>query len=258
LLIAVGAASLVLIETTRYQQLRFPREQTPGRLLLTDSAPATQPTTPAVTTRATAPTTPQVGDRIVFSAGDSERAMEQQLRYLSEDKQWLAAVYQSIAARSGGVRTVRLDEHSLAPAGRAVLMAEMLIGGGLGGTARGLTLMVVVLLLAAVFRPTGPAELTKNHQLLRARMSGIALAGGAAMVLMTVTGVVAVVLIYRETAGVEACWFEAVSACCNSGLSMGITSQLSLEGKVALIAGMLLGRVLPLCVLMRTLKQTDA
>lgn len=263
LLIIIGAVSLTAIETTRHHQLRYPREQTPGRLLLTDSAPATLPDSQPVATQlaaatGSAPTTTQSAEMIVFSSRGSERAMDKQLRHMPDDKQWLAAMYQSVAARSGGVRTVRLDEHSLSPAGRAILMAEMLIGGGIGGTARGLTLMIVVLLLAAAFRPAGSAEIAPNNALLRARMSGIALAGGAAMMLMAVIGLVAIVLIYRETASVEACWFEAVSACCNSGLSMGITSQLSLEGKATLIVGMLLGRVLPLCVLMRAFKKSDS
>jgi Trk-type K+ transport system membrane component len=74
------------------------------------------------------------------------------------------------------------------------------------------------------------------------------------------TGMIALVaattliLVYREAGTLEACTFEAVSACCNVGFSTGLTRSLSVEGRVAIILAMLLGRILPLALLARAVK----
>jgi len=68
------------------------------------------------------------------------------------------------------------------------------------------------------------------------------------------TGLSALALIYRESASVEECVFEAVSACCNVGFSAGLTRRLSPEGEVLVILAMILGRVMPLAVLAKHLR----
>lgn len=228
LLLVGGAAAILFVESTPRWQLRNPRADTPGRLMV----PATQ----------------DAQEAIVFSADDSSSADRQRMRTLPPGERAAAALFHSQASRSGGMRVARLDEQSLAPASRFAMTALMLAGGGVGGTAGGLRIVVVVLLLGCLRRPVGPA--TAAHTPDR-RADGMVLPAGVAVGMALLIGFVTAVLVYRDSATVEASVFEAVSACCNVGLSTGLTRRLSIEGQVAVILGMILGRVLPLALLAR-------
>ncbi|MEP0841603.1 MAG: hypothetical protein HRF43_02695 [Phycisphaerae bacterium] len=213
LLLVVGAGLLFFIESTPRWQLRNPRENTPGRI-----AP---------------------GDALMTATSGSA-ADAQRMRTMPVGRRAAAALFMSGSSRGGGFRTVRVDERSLAPASRFVMMGLMLVGGGLGGTAGGLRIVIVAVLLAAAFKPVVRQD--------PARAAAIRAAAGAAMAMTLLITATLLVLLYRETGGFEACAFEAVSACCNAGLSAEFTRRLSIEGQVAVILAMLFGRVLPLAL----------
>jgi trk system potassium uptake protein TrkH len=133
-------------------------------------------------------------------------------------------------------------------------MAAMLVGADAGGTAGGLRLTVLLLLLAAIrFSCISPSP-SKNVCPAGGRPHAIAIAAGLAVAFALLVAATALILIYRETGSPAACLFEAVSACCNVGFSTGLTSQLSFEGRVTVILAMLIGRVIPLAFLLRSLR----
>ncbi len=263
LLIVVPAGLLWGIESTPRWQHRYPRDDTPGRA-------ATLPSDAI----ATSSTTGNDGAR------GGEGGM---LRGMGAGERVGAAVFQSVAARSGGMQTVRLDvdwlepqDAAISPASRLVLTGTMLIGGGLGGAAGGLRIVILVLLFGALFRrrPAGDTGTEESKEadterldsavapamrraVARSRSSAVQQAMVTAtailMVFAILIGVTTLVLAYRESASLEECLFEAVSATCNVGFSSGLTRKLTGAGQIAVILAMLLGRVAPLCLLMRYL-----
>jgi len=231
-LIVAGALLLQVIETTPQCQLRNPRTHTPGRLVIpaSQSRPATMP----------------------LSQQAVERADAQRMRTMPTGQRWLAALFHSAAARTAGMRTARLDESSLSPASRFVLIAMMVIGGGVSGTAGGLRLVLLFLLIGAVFsKPIVPVYNAGDARRVAGRQQALTIAASVAFLMFVLIGLTAGTLIYRETGSPQACAFEAVSACCNVGFSTGLTQQLSVQGRAVLILAMLLGRVVPLALLLR-------
>jgi trk system potassium uptake protein TrkH len=210
----VGTAALVTIERTHDRQLRVPRDQTPGRLILatTQAAPTTHP----------------------------ERSIHQ----MNGNWQIASAVFHCQAARSAGFHATRTDESSLTPASHLLLKGLMLLGGGLAGMAGGIGLPLVLVLVVAMVR----RRKMLSHQSAATRV--VARAGCVVAAMFALSGTIAFVLVYREPHSVLACGFEAVSGVCNVGLSTGITTSLSLVGKSTLTAGMLLGRLLPMLLLL--------
>src|SRR5687767_4923139 len=115
-------------------------------------------------------------------------------------------------------------------------MTWMCVGGGLGGTAGGIRILIVYLVLWGIFGNLSYPPLTKGW----IRGVGTAAAITSAILLLTIT--TTFLLTYREAGSIEACTFEAISATCNVGLSTGLTPHLTVEGRVLIILSMLLGR----------------
>jgi len=238
LLVVLGAAALYATESSRYWQLRYPREKTAGRIMLPVDASQPSPTQ-AASSRA-----------ITFSDENAARVDSQRLWTMEPRQRAAASLFHGIASRTGGMQVARLDEASLSPSGRAALTFLMLIGGGLGGTAGGLRIVIVWLLIGSVFlRPATSEKLGPSRRSAQSHRA-VATAAAIAAAMFVLIFLVAFVLIYREAGSVEACLFEAVSACCNVGLSTGLTQQLSVQGQIAVIVGMLVGRVIPLAILL--------
>lgn len=261
----VGAAALYAIESTRDCQLRYPRDRTPGRLMVDSASASPSPTTQPVRSHVpgdagVATTQPAQREVIQFSAGTGSRARAERLNTMTPGNRMRASIYHAEAARSGGARAARLDESSLSPASEFVLIGLMLVGGGAGGAAGGLRIGIVLLLLGAAMRAGRPAppraQTADSLESDPPRALGAAAAVATAMLLLI--GLVALVLMYRESGTAAACLFEAVSACCNVGLSAGLTSDLSLAGRITIVLAMILGRVLPLAILLRCLVPSPA
>lgn len=155
------------------------------------------------------------------------------------------ASFLSVTARSGGLTTVPIEE--IEPAGRFALMTLMLVGGSPGGTAGGIkttTLALLVLSVVATIRQRREAEAfgrSISDSLIR-RAATVAIC----YVLMLVA--VTFVLTITERAAFHVVMFEAVSAASTTGLSLGLTPELTPAGRVVIIAAMFLGRVGPLAL----------
>jgi Trk-type K+ transport system membrane component len=218
LLLALGAALLFAFESTTHWQLRYPRVDTPGRLhVAADDAATTQTAAP--------------GPRRLAQLDVASRAG--------------VCLFESAAARTAGLRLVRVDESSITPASRWLLIVLMLIGGGIGGTAGGIRVLAAWACARSIFRPTSQVG-----------SGGFLRVAAAMLLLVTATQFV---LAYRDVGSFEASLFESVSASCNVGLSTGLTRQIYVESKIALIIAMVIGRAIPLGMIdLRTMSEGKA
>jgi trk system potassium uptake protein TrkH len=137
-------------------------------------------------------------------------------------------------------------------------MGLMFIGGGTGGATGGLRITLACLLLVAVVTGGRPRTVKRVPSQPTSRGRAIALAAAMLTSLLGLVFVVSLVLMYREAGSALACAFEAVSACCNVGLSVGLTPELSVVGRLTLILAMLAGRLIPLMILLRCVLPSPA
>lgn len=259
LVVVIGAGLLYGIESSRQWQLGVEQENTLGKLHWngTSSAPSGE---------------------IVFSSSNSEKAAAERMWTMPRGQRIAAAFFQSVSVRSCGMRTVRLDNRSISPASRVVLMAWMLIGGSVGGAAGGLRLCVVGLMLLAIARPGRRLWRSETQLDAGSGRQALAAAGVVVSAMLLLVVLTTFVLAYRQNAPLEDCLFESVSACTNSGISSGLTARLPKEDRMSgpttsnstgsqadvprhtwlrftsrsmLILAMIFGRVLPLGILLR-------
>jgi len=158
------------------------------------------------------------------------------------------AHFLSVSARTAGFETVPIND--LGELSQFVLMFLMFIGGSPGSTAGGIKTIVIAVLLASVwatirgrlqaeiFKRAIPDEIVKRAAAMI--ILGLATVVGVASLLIAFEG-------HRFRTG--ALLFEAISACGTVGLSTGLTPDLGVGGKLTVIAGMFVGRVGPLAVL---------
>lgn len=162
------------------------------------------------------------------------------------------AAFQAITSRTAGFSTVGFE--STKSATDSIFILLMVIGGASGSTAGGIkinTLMVLAIAGYASVRGRPRAEAFKREipYALIARALAVVLL--AALVLF---GIV-LGLAYTEDANIQSgkftfsdLLFEAVSAFGTSGLSSGITANLTQPGQLLLIIAMYLGRLGPLTI----------
>lgn len=167
------------------------------------------------------------------------------------DKQILAALFQSVTARTAGFNTLPMG--ALTNAGCFLMMFLMFIGAAPGSCGGGVKVTTLGIILAMFYaRLRGFDEPRLFHRRLDKPTTGKALSivlGAVALV-----GVVFMALLVSEaghTAGADraaflSLSFETISAFGTVGLSMGITPALSSMGRVLIILLMFIGRLGPL------------
>ncbi len=168
------------------------------------------------------------------------------LRPLSTGKQYLTAFFQSVTLRTAGFNTLPLG--SLGAGTYLFMCFLMFIGGASGSTAGGIKVNSLAA-IAAHFK----AQLTESRSatLFRTTVSQANIMRAftiAAFGLITVSGGTLLLMIFEDAPPMHIL-FEAVSAFGTVGLSAGITSSLSVPGKLVIICMMFLGRIGPLTVL---------
>lgn len=175
--------------------------------------------------------------------------------FVSEASQWRVAdaheaaglaadaSFMSLTARTAGFNSVPMED--LAPGSRFALMVLMFVGGSPGSTAGGVKTAVVALLALTV--------LATLKQRAETEAFGRAIpdqhvkrAGTIAFAFMCLIGAAVLMLSLTEGFRFELILFEAVSASTTTGLSLGITPDLTPGGKLVLVCAMFLGRVGPL------------
>jgi len=158
------------------------------------------------------------------------------------------AHFMSVTARTAGFDTVAPSE--MGGLSRFVLLLLMFIGGSPGSTAGGVKTIALAVLLVSVWATiTGRAR----AEVFKRTIPDEAVKRAATLVVLGMATIVAVtsalIAFEGERHAMEDLLFEAVSACGTVGLSTGLTGELHAPGKIAVIAGMFLGRVGPLAVL---------
>lgn len=170
------------------------------------------------------------------------------LEGLDAADKWLAAFFQSVAARTAGFNSVPLTR--LSEPGRLLTMGLMFVGGAPGSTAGGVkTTTMVVLALTVVAMLRG-----RRETLYRRRAIPEAVVREAIVIfllsLFFVTGAFGALLLTAtpNAGGANSLplLFETVSAFGTVGLSLGMTPALSRAGRAIIIAAMFVGRLGPL------------
>ncbi|RMD61860.1 MAG: hypothetical protein D6824_07530, partial [Planctomycetota bacterium] len=159
----------------------------------------------------------------------------------------LDAHFASITARTAGFDTVPPAE--MGPLARFVLIFQMFIGGSPGSTAGGVKTIVFSVMMLTVWATMLGKSST---QVFGRALAETVVRQAAALIVLGLATVTLVASVLVATDGarhsLEELLFEAVSATGTVGLSLGVTADLSAPGRVAVIAGMFLGRVGPLAV----------
>lgn len=158
------------------------------------------------------------------------------------------ASFMSLSSRTAGFNNMPMEE--LGMASRFSVMVMMLIGGSPGGTAGGIKTTVVALLVLSIIatlrgrRETEAFGRTLSDALVRK---------GATLGICYLALVTLVTILLSVSEGgrhtFEEILFESISATAVTGLSLGVTDDLSAFGKWVIIITMFLGRVGPLTLL---------
>jgi trk system potassium uptake protein TrkH len=160
------------------------------------------------------------------------------------------ASFMSISARTAGFNT--LPMHELHPAAQYALSLLMMVGASPAGTGGGIkttTFALLLLSIAATVR-------LQQETLVFLRSIADALIRKAATIAVALIGIVALMillLMLSEPLPFRVLVFEAVSAATTTGLSIR-DAEFSSFGKLVITAGMFLGRVGPLSLMVAMLR----
>ena len=167
---------------------------------------------------------------------------------MSPEKRLREALFQSISARTAGFNTIDVAE--LSDAGKLTVCGLMVVGGSPASTAGGMKTVTVVLLILTVWCVLKRRkELEVHHRSISTDLLRrvVTLAVLYAVLVCVVTLLLSVAM-RRE--GFLDVLFEACSACGTVGLSTGVTGRLNVFGKSVIVAGMFIGRLGPLTLLL--------
>lgn len=159
----------------------------------------------------------------------------------------LNASFHSVTARTAGFNSLpmpEMHEQSLFST-----MALMFIGGASGSTAGGIKVQTFSLLFFAILASIRGSEYVVAFG--REIPQGLVYrALSVALLAVAIVFGVALILTITEPFGFTDVFFEAVSAFGTVGLSTGITPELSIWGRLVLIATMFVGRLGPLTLVL--------
>lgn len=156
-----------------------------------------------------------------------------------------AALFQSIAPRTGGFNTLTLTE--LTPASKLMSVILMFIGGSPAGTAGGVkTVTIGVLVLCAMSTIKG----RESTVVYKRRIPRTVISRALTVVIIAITVIMGTLMILTvtENADFMALLFEVVSAFATVGSTLGLTPNLTVIGKMIIIILMFIGRLGPVTI----------
>jgi trk system potassium uptake protein TrkH len=179
-----------------------------------------------------------VGGSVMFWLLESRGAMS----HLGWGHRLIASWFQSVTCRTAGFSTI--DFSIVSPAALLFGCALMMVGASPGSTGGGIkttTLATLLAVLRSELRQANP-ELSGR----RISLETVRRAVAVVMVSVLVVGVALFLLLLVEDMEPMKLAFEAISAYTTTGLSTGITPDLSHVGKMLLTLTMFAGRIGPL------------
>ena len=163
-----------------------------------------------------------------------------EFRYLPMQEKITGSLFQSVTTRTAGFNT--LDLTRMHESGIAVMIVLMLVGGSPGSTAGGMkTVTFAVLFLSAitVFRRKRDVQCFKR----RISEDTVRSAGVVFFMYLVLFFASGAFISRLEHLPILTCLFETSSAIGTVGLTLGVTTKLSLISKVILMLLMFFGRV---------------
>ncbi len=165
---------------------------------------------------------------------------------LSEWGKVLGSLYQAVTSRTAGSNTLPIG--NLTQSTLFLIIWLMFIGGGSGSTAGGIKITTFAVLVATMWSQIRGKEdvvlfrrRIVNETILKALT--VSMCGMLIIVLVTI-----VLSIIEQRHSFMMYLFEATSAFSTTGLSMGLTPELSNEGRLLIILTMFAGRLGPLTI----------
>lgn len=162
--------------------------------------------------------------------------------YLCEqgNSSFLGSLFQSVTARTAGFNTIDLSK--IKETTQMILIILMFIGGSSGSTAGGIkttTLAVLIVNIFSMFR------LKKGVEVFKRRISDeiVRMASCVLMVYLSLTIFVSLIICQIENISYIEILFECVSAIATVGLTLGITTHLTVLSQCLLALLMIVGRV---------------
>ena len=162
---------------------------------------------------------------------------------LSFGNKIMASLFESVTLRTAGFQTI--PQEGLTEASSLLALLIMFIGGSPSGTAGGVkTVTMIILILSMMAAVKGDNEVTVFHRKITDNYVRRAVA--VIVVSMIALLVVSMALSITENASFLDILFESMSAIATVGLTRGITSKLTVAGKLIIIFAMYLGRLGPI------------
>lgn len=164
---------------------------------------------------------------------------------LDGSARWIAGWFSGITPRTAGFNVI--DYGHADPATLLITDALMFVGGGSAGTAGGIKVTTIaVLIMAIVSEVRGDPDVDVFDRRISGQTVRQALA--VAGLALTVIGAATLYLLEITALSLDQVLFEVVSALATVGLSTGITPELPAPAQIVLILLMFLGRVGPMTV----------
>ncbi|MCI5773445.1 MAG: TrkH family potassium uptake protein [Erysipelotrichaceae bacterium] len=160
----------------------------------------------------------------------------------------MASFFQSITYRTAGFATI--DFAQSLPITRLIGCLYMYIGGSPGSCAGGMKTTTFIILIVAVI------SMIKNsgeyYSIWKRQLSKEIVIKALIIFAMylSVSYIALAILLISEPLDSLSLFFEVVSAICTVGLTCGITTSLSVIGKIVIITLMLIGRIGPITIVL--------
>lgn len=217
-LIIVGGLGFLVWRDVVSNKLRWSRFQLHTKLVLTTSGLLL------------------LGGTVLFMLFEWKASMAE----MTVGEKLLASFFQSATTRTAGFNTVDLT--ALSEAGNLLTNILMLIGGSPGSTAGGIkTTTVAVLVISTISSARGKSRVTAFRYSID--RDTIRQSCSIGVIYLSMTLLSAMLLCGAEAVSLKDGLFEICSAIGTVGLTLGITPQFSLVGRLLLILLMYVGRI---------------
>ena len=167
---------------------------------------------------------------------------------LSFGEKLLASLFHAVTPRTAGFNTLPMDKLTMPT--KFLTIIHMFVGGSPGSTAGGVkttTMGLVILLIISAITGKQDIEFGKRRFQQATVMRALAILGIGLFIVITVTLFLSFT---EEGMTFMELFFESISAFATVGLSLGISSKLSVAGKIIITITMFFGRLGPLTIAM--------